>query len=102
MLRITSKPGPETITLQLEGELTGIWVSELLDAWRAALLTPGFRGLRIDLSAVGRVDKAGEYLLALMRCNGAELVGSGILPRDLIQCIAREWPVANPNAVKEA
>jgi ABC-type transporter Mla MlaB component len=102
MLRITTKSELEKVTLSLEGELTGIWVSELLDAWRAALLTPGFRRLSIDLSAVRRVDKAGEYLLALLRGNGTELKGSGILSADLIRCIARDWPVANPNAVKEA
>lgn len=102
MLRITSEAGPGKTTLKLEGELTGIWVSELLDAWRAALLTPNFRGLCIDLSAVGRVDKAGEYLLALLRGNGTQLKGSGILSADLIRCIARDWPAANETAKKEA
>ncbi len=104
MLRITTEAQTSKVTLKLEGELTGIWVSELLDAWRAALLTPGFRALCIDLTAVRRADKAGEYLLALMRSNGTELRGSGIFAADLIRCIAHDWPCANPNttAVKEA
>ncbi len=103
MLRITTEAETQKVTLKLEGELTGIWVSELFDAWRAALPTRGFRALSIDLSAVGRVDKAGEYLLALVRCVGStQLVGSGIITCDLIGSIARDWPVASQNAVKEA
>ena len=102
MLRITSRQETEKITLKLEGELTGVWVSELLDAWRGALLTPGYRSLFIDLTAVSRFDKAGEYLLALMRSNGTELIGSGVVTADLIRCITRDWPVASSNAVKEA
>ena len=93
MLRITTETEPQKVTLKLEGELTGIWVSELFDAWRAALATLGLRALSIDLSAVGRVDKAGEYLLALVRCTGGtELMGSGIVTRELISSIARDWP----------
>lgn len=100
MLRITTEAEPQKVTLKLEGELTGIWVSELFDAWRAELPTLGSRALSIDLSAVDRVDKAGEYLLALMRCTGsAQLVGCGILTRDLIHTIARDWPVISRNAV---
>ena len=101
-MRITNRAEGEKITLKLEGELSGVWVSELLDAWRAALLTPGFRSLCIDLSDVARVDKAGEYLLALMRGNGTELKGSGIIPADLIRCITRDWPAAGPNTNQEA
>lgn len=102
MLRITNRTEAEKITLQLEGELSGVWVSELLDAWRAALLTPGFRRLCVDLTAVARVDKAGEYLLALLGSNGTELKGSGIIPADLIRCITRDWPAAGPNTNQEA
>ncbi len=87
MLRITTRIEPEKATLQIEGELTGIWVSELFDAWRAL----DGRSLSIDLSEVCRVDKAGEYLLALMRTNGAELVGTGLVAGDLIQGIVRDW-----------
>lgn len=87
MLRITTLTEPAKATLQVEGELTGIWVSELFDAWRALNGQP----LSIDLSGICRVDKAGEYLLALMRTNGAELVGTGLVADDLIQGIVRDW-----------
>lgn len=87
MLRITTRTEPEKATLLLEGELAGIWVSELFDATRAL----SGQSLSIDLSGVCRVDKAGEYLLALMRSNGAELVGTGLVAGDLIQGIVRDW-----------
>lgn len=103
MLRIDTRAEPEKVTLKLEGDLTGIWVSELFDAWRSALSNPSPCPLCVDLSAVGRVDKAGEYLLALMQCTcGTELISSGIITRDLIRSIARDWPIVNSNAVKEA
>lgn len=102
MLRITTENEPATITLKLEGDLTGVWVSELFEAWRAAARNLSGRLLQIDLTGVGRVDKAGEYLLALMRCTSAtRLAGSGIITADLIRAIARDWPVVN-HAPKEA
>lgn len=94
MLRITVQTEPAKVTLQLEGELTGVWVCELFDAWRTVLRTLDRRFLRIDLTGVSRVDKAGEYLLALIRCNGgAQLSGSGLIVGDLIRTITRDWPL---------
>lgn len=96
MLRITTEIEPAAVTLKLEGDLTGVWVSELLDAWRAAARNPSARVLQIDLTRVGRVDKAGEYLLALVRSTcGAQLISSGLITAGLIRGIARDWPAGN-------
>ena len=93
MLRITTETDSARVKLKLEGDLTGIWVSELLDAWRAASRNLNGRTLQIDLTGVGRVDKAGEYLLALVRCTfGAQLISSGLMTADLVRAIARDWP----------
>lgn len=103
MLRITTESEPLKITLKLEGDLTGVFVTELFDAWREAIPALGQRALCIDLSAVYRVDKAGEYLLALVRSTAStQLLGSGIFSRDLIRNIARDWPCANETALQEA
>ena len=102
MLRIDIRTEPTAVTLQLEGELTGVWVCELFDAWRTALPTLNGRALRIDLTDVVRVDKAGEYLLAPMRCNGARLTGAGGAMRDLIRTIARNWPIISQKFHQEA
>ena len=102
MLRITTEKEPKQVTLKLEGDLTGIWVSDFLIAWRQCHRIPDGRAVLVDLSAVGRIDKAGEYLLALVHCRGAQLTGSGIAVRHLIRTIGLEWPRTNPQISKEA
>lgn len=102
MLRITTRRNETKQTLQLEGDLVGVWVCDLLMAWRAARRASDGRTLQIDLSAVNRVDRAGEYLLALAHCHGSQLTGSGIAMRGLISTIANEWPRSNSHVNKEA
>jgi ABC-type transporter Mla MlaB component len=56
MLRITVQEEPDRITLKLEGNLDGIWVTELEDSWRTAKSTfASGRSFRLDLTAVDRV-----------------------------------------------
>jgi len=93
MLRITVLDEPDQVTLKLEGTLGGIWVAELEDSWRAANATLAGRSLRLDLTAVDRVDSAGNYLLALLRWSGAQLIASGTAMSELVQNIARDWPL---------
>jgi ABC-type transporter Mla MlaB component len=93
MLRITVQDEPDQITLKLEGNLGGIWVTELEDSWRAVNSTLAGRSLRLDLTAVDRVDSAGNYLLALLRRSGAELIASGTAMSELVLSIARDWPL---------
>jgi ABC-type transporter Mla MlaB component len=92
MLRITVDHRPDQINLRLEGDLSGPWVSELEECWRAARLTLGGRALCVDLAQVQRVDEAGKYLLALLRINGAVLLGAGAEMTDLVQTITNNWP----------
>lgn len=94
MLRIITQIEPATVTLYLEGDLTGVWVKELFDAWHAAVSGSNGRLLCLDLTSVCRVDRAGEYLLALLRCTGVRLAGSGFFVGELIRTIARDWPAA--------
>jgi ABC-type transporter Mla MlaB component len=63
MLRITVQEEPDRITLKLEGNLDGIWVTELEDSWRTAKSTfASGRSFRLDLTAVDRVaiDQLGK------------------------------------------
>jgi anti-anti-sigma regulatory factor len=92
MLRISVEDGPRQVTLKLEGRLTGIWVKELEDAWRATESTRRDRPLLLDVSAVEHVDQAGEYLLALAARRGAQLIASGIAMSELCRKIAAGWP----------
>src|SRR5271170_4078449 len=59
MLKITVDQAPEKITLKLEGSLSGAWVSELEDTWRAAALDRTMRPVCVDLASVVGMDAAG-------------------------------------------
>ncbi len=95
MLRITVQDEPDQVTLKLEGNLDGIWVAELEDSWRAANSKFADRSLRLDLTAVDRVDSAGNYLLALLRRSGVQLIASGVAMTELVRSVARDWPLTN-------
>ena len=72
MLRITVHETPQQVTLKLEGTITGSWVMELEDCWRATSSNHAGRLLCLDLTEVDGVDSAGTYLLALLptvECN---------------------------------
>jgi ABC-type transporter Mla MlaB component len=89
MLRITVDDRSDQVSLRLEGDLSGPWVSELEDSWRAARMSD--RLVRVDLAGVQYVDRAGKYLLALLGINGAVLVGAGAEMTDLLQTITNNW-----------
>jgi ABC-type transporter Mla MlaB component len=93
MLRITVQDRPEQVTLKLEGQLIGAWVTELENAWRSANSILVGRSLCLDLNAVDHVDEAGKYLLALIARSGAQLTASGAEMIDLLRAIANEWPL---------
>jgi ABC-type transporter Mla MlaB component len=92
MLRITVKPEPERIRLKLEGDLAGMWVSEVEDCWRAARSARDARPLCLDLTDVGHIDRAGRYLLGLLHCSGAQLIASGPLTTELVRTLEDDWP----------
>ena len=92
MLRITVQLEAERIRLKLEGELAGIWVGEVEESWRAACSSRDDRPLYLDLTDVVRVDRAGRYLLGLLRCSGAHLIASGIQMTELVRTIEDTWP----------
>lgn len=94
MLKITVQHGPREVRLKLEGNLTGAWVTELEDCWRSTHSSLAGRSLCVDLVAVEQVDRAGRYLLALMRRNGARLIASGAVMTELVRTISGDWPLA--------
>jgi ABC-type transporter Mla MlaB component len=79
--------------LKLEGNLVGVWVTELEDCWRSAHSSLEGRSLCVDLVGVEQVDRAGRYLLALMRRNGARLIASGAVMTELVRTISGDWPL---------
>lgn len=93
MLKITVQHSPREVRLKLEGNLAGAWVTELEDCWRSAHSSLAGRPLCVDLVAVEQVDRAGRYLLALMRRNGAQLIASGAVMTELVRAISGDWPL---------
>jgi ABC-type transporter Mla MlaB component len=91
MLRITVHETPQQVTLKLEGSLTGSWVMELEDCWRAASSNHAGRLLCLDLTEVDSVDSAGTYLLALLHNRGVQLIASGLVMTELVAGIEEQW-----------
>jgi ABC-type transporter Mla MlaB component len=92
MLRITSLDELDRVTLKLEGKLAGVWVAELEGIWRNLNSRLDGRPLYLDMTGVVCVDRAGTYLLALLRQHGAQLITSGTLMTELVRSIKEEWP----------
>ncbi|CUQ65144.1 STAS domain-containing protein [Candidatus Nitrospira inopinata] len=86
MLKITGRycVGEESISLIVEGRLTGPWVSELDTYWRQ-LSASQQRTAVIDLSGVTFIDAAGKTLLDRLWREGATLRASGCLTRCIVE-----------------
>jgi ABC-type transporter Mla MlaB component len=95
MLRITSLDELDRVTLKLEGSLVGIWVTELEEIWRSIYSRLEGRPLYLNMNGVGHVDRAGTYLLALLRHRGARLITSGPLMMELVRAIKEDWPTVD-------
>ena len=96
MLRITRTETGERITLKLEGKLSGPWVEEFEHCWHTSTDIHRKKELLVDLSGVTFVDPAGKKLLCSISSVGAHLVGSGLIPKSLIDEICTEEPAAKP------
>ena len=87
MLRITTTETDERVTLKLEGKLSGPWAAELEQCWRT---TSPAKRLVLDLSGVTFVDPAGKKVLCAIATAGGQLVGSGLVPKSLIDEICTD------------
>ena len=75
MLKISKKPGPQgESVLKIEGSLGGAWVSEVRSAC-GELLAEGAQ-VRVDLSGVTFVDRAGSELLESLRADRRVVIES--------------------------
>jgi outer membrane protein TolC len=91
MLRITTTEVGDKVSLKLEGKIAGAWVEELARCWQAS--SHNDKGLVVDLSGVTFVDPAGKKLLCSIAAGGAQLVGSGLMPKSLIDEICVDKPL---------
>jgi ABC-type transporter Mla MlaB component len=91
MLRISTREDIETMIFRLEGELSGDWVMELKNCWRAAAVLEPPKYVRVDLTEVTFIDAAGKDLLALMYRHGAEFVARDVLTKGVVEEIERDY-----------
>jgi outer membrane protein TolC/ABC-type transporter Mla MlaB component len=96
MLRITTTDIDEKVIIKLEGKLSGPWVEEFERCWRMSTDISKKRQLVVDLSGVTFVDPAGKKVLCSISSEGAQLVGSGLMPKSLIDEICTEKPPEKP------
>jgi outer membrane protein TolC len=96
MLRITTSDIGEKVILKLEGKLSGPWVEEFERCWHMSADIYKNKGLVVDLSGVTFVDPAGKKLLCSIASGEAQLVGSGLVPKSLIDEICVERAPAKP------
>ena len=74
-LRITIHESPETLRLQIEGRVTGPWVSEFNRTWQALAPTIDSRKFVVDLCGVIHMDADARRLLSeIYKQTGAELL----------------------------
>jgi len=99
MLRITTSDMGEQVTLKLEGKLSGPWVDEFQRCWHLSTDIYRNKALVVDLSGVTFVDPAGKKLLCSISSEGAHMVGTGLVPKSLIEEICTEKVVAKPDKV---
>jgi len=83
MLRITIKKDESFEVWELEGKLSGEWVSELDRLWKER--SPRAGSTEVLLKAVSYIDPAGKELLAEMRQQGAEIRGCGCMVRAFVE-----------------
>lgn len=72
-------------TLQVEGRLSGAWVSELEQCWQTARAGGANRKFRVDLKGMTCIDQAGRYLLRLMHREGVHLVACRWVIQDILE-----------------
>lgn len=84
MLRITVDDKPQALTFQLEGRLAGPWLPELEACWQSTVSRQRRPVLRVDLTGVTFIDHAGKACLAALHEQGAELVATDCLTKDIV------------------
>jgi hypothetical protein len=89
MLRITVHDSPRTITFQLEGRLTGPWLRELEECWQSTLAGQRKPILRVDLTGVTFINRAGQACLATLHRPGAEFIARDCLMKAVVAEITR-------------
>lgn len=89
MLRITVHSCSKTLRLIVEGRLEGAHVVELENCWQTTTSTAASQ-LLVDLTGVTFINCGGKQLLARMHEQGARLVATGIMTKQVIEEVRKD------------
>lgn len=85
MLKITITETAKEMRWTLQGRLVAPWVRELRKSWNAANQTRDGRTPVVDLNDVTLIDASGEKLLRTMAREGVQLIGNGVIMKNLLE-----------------
>jgi len=88
VIRINRIYENSTLSLVVEGTLSGAWVDEMEKCWVDFRQATSDERIRVDLSGVSFIDDKGQQLLKLMFCQGADLHANGVMTKRIIEEIA--------------
>lgn len=89
MLKITTRNSSETLRFIVEGRLEGAHVIELDNCWRTTANTADSPVI-VDLTDVTFIDDGGKQLLKRMHEQGAELMATGIMTKQVIDEVRKD------------
>jgi hypothetical protein len=89
MLRITINDQPRFLLFQLEGRLAGPAVQELEEHLKRIRASPSASNLRVDLTGVTFIDRAGKACLTALHGQGADFVSPDCLTKGIVEEIGR-------------
>jgi hypothetical protein len=74
VLRITTEPKKNSLSLRLEGQVEGPWVEVLRKTWTDATSRVDAQEIVVDFAGVSFVDPDGRNLLLTMQKQGVTLI----------------------------
>jgi anti-anti-sigma regulatory factor len=89
MFRATVEHNGGSLTLRIEGRLSGPCLAELENCWRQMLVGSGNQRVVVDLKEVTFVSAQAKQLLQKLCRAGAHLTGDGLMTRALVEQITR-------------
>jgi anti-anti-sigma regulatory factor len=94
MMKVQVNEAGDELILEVEGRLAGAFVPVLENCWRSARANQPNRKISVDLKNVTCVDRAGRYLLQLMRSSGVPFLRAGLATQDALEQLM-EQPECN-------
>lgn len=90
MLKVTITRRGNERTIQVEGDLMGLAVSELESAWSQVRDSSEDSRIVVDLSGTTAIDADGKKVLTVMASQGAELFAKGIYTGYLVKALVQK------------